>query len=212
MTDPSPDVKSVSGIFGFISERGVISGLYIASICFGLILGTEQFTIATQLHVWIASACILTGLIVSNITFEVLITPCRWLTSRITLKRFNKTLIKEGKGVIHTYDQLRQWREDYLASDHSQHYKARIEKDERLRNTVSYLATSSILALAMLITATYKFPVKRFVLEVEYIVVSYVLITSWLGMITRSANMGRTIALAYLHQTASSKTKVAMKK
>lgn len=205
MTNPSPEVKDVFSIFSFISERGVISGLYLSSLVFGIIIGNPKLTLATDLYVWVFGNCVLMGLIVSNITFELLVPLYQWLTSPMVLSGFYSIVKGDMQKHIENYNDLRKVRENLLAAEDQSHFKMRLFKDERLRHTTTYLSTSSLFALSMLLIAYYGFHLNEFIVKMEFLIVIYILISSSIGLVVRSKTLGRTIGLAYISQKTDPK-------
>jgi len=204
----SPEMKDVFSLFTFISERGILSGLYLAILGFGLIVSDTTMNLAPDLYIWVIGACILIGVIVSNLNYELLILIYRQMTDPIVLHHFYKTVQGNVKKEISSYDYLRQFRESVLAATESEHFKNRIEKDENLRQTLTYLSSSSVIAIIMLFIARENFSVHVSVMKLETIVVSYIFVSSFIGLLARSVALGKTLGLSYLYRKKTSKQQI----
>lgn len=201
----SKEVDSIVSAFSFISERGVLSGIYLGSFCFGLVLSNDQFT--SDVYSWLAGICFLIGLILSNITYEFLLTPYRWFTEPVAVKSFHKTVqLDSAKTEIKNYQDLRKFRERFLVStDSPERLKNSILKDEKLRQTLTYISSSSILILIGLIAASQDINFSKETIRLETWIALYVLIATLLGEISRSASIGRFLGFSYLHHVKEGK-------
>ncbi len=192
MSNTSPDIKEIFNVFTFISERGVISGLYIASLSFGLVLGNTKHSIPVEAYLWIMGACILIGLIASNVTFELLIKFYRAFTNPLALRKFRLTV---GKGIskkITTYDELNKYISFILASaDCPSYYHSQHQKHEGLRQTLTYLSSSSIFAMVMVFIAYKRFDIYPDILELEMWIIGFIFISSTIGTMVRSDTLGK---------------------
>ncbi len=204
---PSTDKpETVLGLFNFniLTERGIISGIYIGSLVFVLVASDNLIQISADSYVWVFLACSILGLIVSHVTYELLLTPSRWLTEPIVMRSFHKTV---GSGVIFKkYADIRKFRELFIASNAPEYLKSRILLDERLRQVLTYLYTTSIICFLMLLCAQGLPGIVIYVVQIEQIVVGYVLLCTILAQIARSASFGRAIGFAYLYHAQSLKT------
>lgn len=193
-------VSNMSEILSFVSERGILSSLYLGAVFFGLVAGSMRSAIEPDTCLWIALTCSLLGLIGSNATYELLRLPIGWLTRPIILRSFNRTVQGHSQLKFARYSQIRRFRESFLASGGLEHFKLSIRKEMRLGQMLAYLVCSSILALIVVHLASRKLGVLEVVTDLELWVVSYVLVASALGGIARCATEGRTIGLAYLSE------------
>lgn len=212
MTEISTNVKDT---FAFISERGVLGGLYLGATAFSLILSTPEATTRSNLLPWSAGVCLLIGLIIASTTYELLLPVFRFLTNWIARLGFKRALYGSGTSEdeqkhFNKYGQIRKFRELFLASDGSDHLKDRIKKDEKLRQTLTYFATASLAALAIVYVASWLFEVNSKVRNINLAIVCYILTATLVGQVSRSYNFGRAVGVAFV-ATDPVKRKTLMK-
>ena len=200
MTEISTTVKET---FAFISERGVLGGLYLGGTAFSLILSTPDATSQPHLLPWAGVVCLLMGLIIASTTYELLLPVFRILTNWIARLGFNRALRGNGatdveRAHFNNYGQIRRFRELFLASGESAHLKDRIKKDEKLRQTLTYFATASLAGLLIVYIATSLFKVSANVKNINLVIVWYILAATLVGQVSRSYSFGRAVGLAFI--------------
>jgi hypothetical protein len=212
MAEGNPtSLAPMTELFDFLTERGVLSALYLASLAYPLVIANQGAGTTTIDSASIAIVCIVLGLIVSKITYEFLLDYVWPLTEPIVLSAFQQTA---GSDVnCRTYTQFRVLREGLIGRDVTggqQYLKERILKNEALRHTITYLFCANALALVALIAvaiASVVWPGSLMappaLLRVELVVVIYVLLATVVGERSRSAALGRSIAHAYLELSAT---------
>ena len=202
--------ENVKDAFAFISERGVLGGLYLGSIIFSLVLGTPTITAESGLLPWAIAVCLLIGLIIANVTYELLLPMFQFLTNWIARLAFKRQLrsktTSEEQQHFSKYDQVRTFRELFLASEGDEHLKERIKKDEKLRQTLTYFATASLAAAAITYIAATGFEIDPDIKTVDSGVVIYILIASLVGQAARSYSFGRSVGLAFVGTPSDKRT------
>ena len=187
---------NLRGAFTFISERGVLGGIYTGTLIFGLVVGSEYAELKEYL-LWLLIICLLIGLIMTSITYELFMPAFRFITSPIAVYSFKKT-VKPTDTTPKSYTEIRKYRELFLASDGAQHLKDRILKDEGLRRNITYFSTSSILAFIVIFSAPNFFVIPAKLLQLERYIVLYIFISTLVGQVSRTISLGRSIGFAYL--------------
>jgi hypothetical protein len=102
------------------------------------------------------------------------------------------------------YNDLRKFRERFFASDSPDRLKNQVIKDEKLRQTLTYLSSSSILILIALILASQNAGISKEIIQLETWIALYTLVATLFGEISRSASIGRFLGLSYLYQIQKS--------
>jgi len=190
---------SVKDAFSFISERGVLGGIYLGSVVFGLFLASPQITAQSSLLPWLAVLCLLLSFIITSITYELLLPLFRLTTNPIARLALKRAVGHEvANSLFSDYGKIRRFRELFLASDGADHLKTRIKKDEKLRQTLTYFATASIAALTVIITADNWFQINATVKKIELVAVVYILIGTLIGQVFRSYSFGWVVAFAFI--------------
>jgi hypothetical protein len=209
MAEPtSPVASSISDAISFLSERGVLSGLYLGTVFFAVVAGSTQVIAQPDGYLWIAVICLLLGLVASSVTYELFRIPIGWLTNPIVVRTFNKTVQDDSRARFTSYKQIRKFRESFLASDGSEHFKANIRKELRIGQMLAYLGCSSALALIVLYLASQELNVPEVMIDLELWFASFVLVAAILGGISRCISTGRTIGLAYVSMQGTAESEV----
>lgn len=194
-------------MFDVITERGVLSALYLAALALPVVISARTTlnlapNLAAQDYLWISGTSIILGLIISKVTYEFLLNAVRPLTEPVVLTAFHEVV--GSTEILPRYADFRKFRETFLATDGPagrDYLKGRILKDEALRHTITYLMCSNLFALPVLV-ALLLFPdflgAPRSLLTLELCVVVYVLIATYFAEKSRSAALGRAVGYAYL--------------
>ena len=192
-------MKNLGEIFSYVTERGVLSGLYIGIIAFGIFVGSEQ-EVTADAYPWILLICTILGLIIGNITYEVLIPILRLISDPLLVRSFHKVAGKDAKRKYPTYNDIRTLREKCLVSDCPERLKGDVVKDEKLRMTLAYLVTSSIACYLLIIIAERLVHVNDVVIIAEKTIVGYTFFATLIGRFGRVWSLGKSIGRAYLYQ------------
>jgi len=198
----SETAESIKDAFSFISERGVLGGLYLGTLIFGLIFGSHQIVNLSEYLIWLAVLAFVSGFIITSISYELLMPVFRPLTSAIARYAFNKTVTgSQLTGFTSlSYKQIREFREIFRSKADAAHLGARITEEEKLRQTTTYFTTSSIVALLSIYWLSRLFHIDDKVVKIESVIVAYILIATLLGQVFRSFSFGRAIAFAYIKE------------
>jgi hypothetical protein len=202
-------LDTASSAYSFLSERGILSGFYIAALAFGAILGNEKVAINSDVYIWLALTCFIFGLIIANITYEVVLPALKTITDPVLQRSFRKTVGHDLAGKFPNYSEIRKFRESFVAGNGPEHLRAKILNDEDLRLTLTYLTSASIFGYLMLFVGAHFFPVSPWVISLEFLVNSFVFLMTLAGRFPRAAALGEDIGIAYLYtveQTADKKS------
>ncbi|CAH6784205.1 membrane hypothetical protein [Vibrio chagasii] len=184
--------------FSLISERGIVGGVYLGIVAFGVLMGNVDIHSKTSLLPWLLGVCLVSGFIIVSVTYELLMPLFRLITSPLVIHGFNNALPEETTSKVSSYKKLREIREVVLSSEESAHLQKRIKNDEKLRQTLTYFVSSSIITCLTVLyidSSIIIIPeVKRFAL----IIIFYITASSFLGLLFRSFSLGRSIATGYL--------------
>jgi hypothetical protein len=192
-------MKDIGEVFSYVTERGILSGLYIGIIAFGIFLGNQQAMVATDASSWVALICMILGLIIGNVTYEVLIPLLRWITDPFLARGFYRNVGRDAKQKFPTYKEIRRFREEFMASDNPARLKENIIKDEKLRLMLAYFVTSSIASYTIILISEQIINVCDVVIITEKILVLYILVMTLIGRFVRASSLGRNIGHAYLY-------------
>jgi hypothetical protein len=197
------DARSVlSDLFDTLNKRGVMSGLYIASIIVTLAMSHPDIHLSSDPNAWILVVGVLViGMIIASVTFEIFIPLFQLFTSPIVLWRFQTTVGGKIRERIPNYTALRRFRESFLATEGSEHLKERIIRDENIRILLTYLGSGSIANFALIAGAMFLVPeIPPQVTRLLLIFTGYVFAGTIIGEITRSSTYGLSMAMAYLQK------------
>ncbi len=203
MSKVSSEVDSILSTLSFISERGILGGIYLGSFCFVFVLANDQ--IKSDTYPWLAGIFFLLGLIFSNITYEFMLMPLRPFSEPVVLNSFHAMVEKSPEQTkIKKYNKLREFRELFFASNGSEHLKSLIHKEDKLRLTLTYLLSSNILILIILLVANQNAlfvnqnaGIYKEIIQFEIWIALFTLVTTLFGEFSRSQAIGRSIGLAY---------------
>lgn len=196
----SPETGGILSSFSFVSERGVLSSLYVGIVAFVVVVTNQQLAIGTDAYLWLAAICVILGLVASSVTYELFVPLLRHLSEPFVLWSFHRTVNSNSLAHISNYAELRKFRELFLSSDNHEHLKTAIRIEERLLQTLTYLASTSILALVILVLARQYLNTSRGLVLASSVFAVYVLIASLIGEMARSSSIGRAIGIAFLSQ------------
>lgn len=198
-------------MFDVITERGILSALYLAALTLPIIISSKMLNIMSEDYFWVAGICIVFGLVISKITSEFLLNAIRRITEPVVLSAFHSVV--KSKEIFPNYHEFREFREKYLDSENVSelnYLKARILKNESLLHTITYIMSSSIFALLMLgafLNFSSLFGLSQPLIIVEIFLVGYILVATYFAEVSRAAAIGRSVGIAYIKSIKKRKGK-----
>ncbi len=194
---------STTEIFDFLTERGVLSGVYIAFLLYPLVAYSPSLRSGLPTGTPLMAGILILGLILSKITYEFLLGVSRCATENKVLEGFRE-MVEDSETI--SYTEFRITRATILASSTTDgaYFREQILKHESLRNTITYLMCSNLLAFFILLPlGVFSWLAPRLVsvplhtVVAELFLVAYVLIATLIGNRARSVTLGRSVGLAH---------------
>lgn len=180
--------------YSLLSERGILGGIYLGIILFGLLITASSFDANKYGFQWILLITTVLGIIIGNISYELFMPLFRLISQIIVLNGANNTI---GEKYFVKYNEVRNFREAFLNKNSNKHLKDRIQCQEKFRITLTYFASTNITAFAFtLITNKTLNPSHDFIILV-YMTIFFVLISTFVGILSRAWSLGVYIGLAY---------------
>lgn len=180
--------------YSLLSERGILGGIYLGIILFGLLITTSSFDASKYGFPWILLITTILGIIISNISYELFMPMFRLFSKELVMKGANKTI---GKKHFVKYEEVRNFREVFLNKDLNMHLKERIRGHEKLRVTLTYLAATNITSFGFILISSIFLKPTLELLFLIYTIVSFVFVSTSVGILTRAWAQGIYIGLAY---------------
>lgn len=197
--DAVGDLKEATTL---LSARGLIGGAYFGGLVFAASFGHAGMSTA-DVRPWILGLSLFFGFIAASISYEVLLPLFGGITAPIVSFAFHRTTRElDPNHVPKRYSEIRRFREEYLADGSSEHRKQRLQKDEQLRQMMTYLCSASLSALLVLSWCFKKHPMPVPLHDMLRLVSVGVLTSTFLAQFSRSYAFGRTIGLAFLEKSS----------
>jgi hypothetical protein len=191
--------ENLKSTYLLISERNVLAGFYFGIVLFASFLATSEIKEYKDFLPWILVMSLIFGIIMSNIAHELLLSIFRWISSPVVRKSTNKVLKNEDKN-FDNYKDLRKFRELFLSSEGNLHLKARIRKDESLRQTLTSLASANIANFLFQIAIINLYETRKELIALIFLVIGFIFLATLVGIILRAQSLGRHIGIAYLKE------------
>ena len=192
----------LTDLFDTLNKRGVMSGLFIASVIITLAMSHPAVGLSSDPNAWVIFVGVLVvGMIIASVTFEMLVPLFQAFTSPVVLRSFQATVGGKIKERIPDYGALRKFRADFMTNEDAPHLKERITRDEDIRTLLTYLATGSIANIALTVGAMFLAPaIPQEITRLLLGFTIYVLVGTLIGEVARSRTYGASLAMAYLHR------------
>ena len=191
--------ENLKSTYSLISERNVLAGFYFGIVLFATFLATSEIKEYKDFLPWILIMTLIFGIIISNIAHELLLSVFRFISSPVVRKSTNKVVAEKDKVFIN-YKEIRKFRELFLSSDDNLHLKTRIKKDEKLRQTLTSIASTNIVNFLFQIAIINLYETRSNLITLIFLVMGFIFISTLIGIIIRAQSLGRHIGIAYLKQ------------
>lgn len=194
------DLKST---YSILTERGILSGFYFGIVFTVILLSIKEFTSYGNSLILLFAMSVFIGLIISNISYECLMPIFRHYSDKIVLKYAKKVIQEtkpseksdEPKLLFRDYDDLRKFREKYL-SNNEVPYKNQILTHLKLRQDLTYIASTNLAAILILIGLEFKFEPNSTEINLLLPILGITLISSGVGIFMRAKFLGKYIGYA----------------
>ncbi len=187
--------ENIKYSYSLLSERGILGGLYFGIAMFCILFSIPQFYKDENIFPWILLITTVIGVIVSNISYELFMPLIRLISNPIVRLRANNAIkLKERK--FNTYDELRTFREEYLNGVENIHFKEKIKNDEKLRQTMTYLASTNIIIFIFLAICCNYFTTDAIIILFIRLTLYFIGLATLVGILARSWSLGFLIGIA----------------
>lgn len=186
--------ENMKSTYSLITERGILGGLYFGFLLFCIFLSIPKFNSNKEIFPWVLLINAVVGIIISNISYELFLPLFRLISGPLVKIKANKI---RTTGKFNDYKELRAFREEFLNDDANTHLKGRIKSDEKIRQTLTYIASTNmvIFGFSIICFSVYRTDESfKFLIDV---IIGFVFISTFAGILLRAWSLGSYIGLAY---------------